>query len=144
MSHLRNNYIFGILEARRLIWYTLKEHPNTFYFWPHYNPMWVILKPLISKCSMMQAWHQLVPMSGHVEESETAKKLQLYATSTKTSVSTRPIGSFVTWFYKKLKWWTQFNQSEDKNICTSYIIDANVYEHFILHFWKSLFYTLHY
>ena len=37
--------------------------------------------PLISNCSMMPAWHQLVPMSGHVEESETARKLQLYATS---------------------------------------------------------------
>ena len=31
---------------------------------------------------MMPAWHQLVSMSGHVEESETARKLQLYATST--------------------------------------------------------------
>ena len=38
---------------------------------------------------MMTAWHQLVPISGHVEESETARKLQLYATSIKTSVSTR-------------------------------------------------------
>ena len=37
--------------------------------------------PLISNCSMMPAWHQLVSMSGHVEESETARKLQLYATS---------------------------------------------------------------
>ena len=26
---------------------------------------------------MMQEWHQLVPMSGHVEESEIAKNLQL-------------------------------------------------------------------
>ena len=47
------------------------------------------MKPLISKRSMMPAWHQLVPISGHVEESETARKLQLYATSIKTSVSTR-------------------------------------------------------
>ena len=30
---------------------------------------------------MMPEWHQLVSMSGHVEESETARKLQLYATS---------------------------------------------------------------
>ena len=30
---------------------------------------------------MMPGWHQLVSMSGHVEESETARKLQLYATS---------------------------------------------------------------
>ena len=30
---------------------------------------------------MMPAWHQLVSMSGHGEESETARKLQLYATS---------------------------------------------------------------
>ena len=41
----------------------------------------VIFMPLISNCSMMPAWHQLVSMSGHVEESETARKLQLYATS---------------------------------------------------------------
>ena len=41
----------------------------------------VILMPLISNCSMMPAWHQLVSMPGHVEESETARKLQLYATS---------------------------------------------------------------
>ena len=41
----------------------------------------VILKPHISKCSMMPEWHQLVPMSGHVKESETAKILQLYTTS---------------------------------------------------------------
>ena len=38
---------------------------------------------------MVPAWHQLVPISGHVEESETARKLQLYATSIKTSVSTQ-------------------------------------------------------
>ena len=50
------------------------------------------MKPLISKRSMMPAWHQLVPISGHVEESETARKLQLYATSIKTSVSTRLSG----------------------------------------------------
>ena len=37
--------------------------------------------PLISNCSMMPAWHQLVSMSGHVEELKTARKLQLYATS---------------------------------------------------------------
>ena len=30
---------------------------------------------------MMPEWHQLIPMSRHVEESETAKKLQLYVTS---------------------------------------------------------------
>ena len=53
------------------------------------NRLDTILKPFISKCSMIPAWHQLVPISGHVEESETARKLQLYATSIKTSVSTR-------------------------------------------------------
>ena len=31
--------------------------------------------PHISKSSMMSEWHQLVPMSGHVEESETAQKI---------------------------------------------------------------------
>ena len=43
---------------------------------------------------MIPAWHQLVPISGHVEESETARKLQLYATSIKTSVSTRLLYEF--------------------------------------------------
>ena len=39
------------------------------------------MKPRISKCSMTPEWHQLVCMSGHVKESETATILQLYATS---------------------------------------------------------------
>ena len=38
---------------------------------------------------MMPEWHQLDCMSGHVKESETSKILQLYATSSSTSVSTR-------------------------------------------------------
>ena len=50
-------------------------------FNPHYNPMGSFSNPHISNCSMMPEWHQLVPISGHVEESETAKKLQLYAIS---------------------------------------------------------------
>ena len=48
---------------------------------------------------MMPAWHQLVPISGHVEESETARKLQLYATSIKTSVSTRLLVDLQRYFY---------------------------------------------
>ena len=47
--------------------------------------------PPISNCSMMPEWHQLVRMSGHVEESETARKLQLYATSI------GQVHSFVNW-----------------------------------------------
>ena len=43
----------------------------------------------ISKCAMMPKWHQLIPISGDVEELETVKTLQLYATSRCTSVSTR-------------------------------------------------------
>ena len=31
--------------------------------------------PLISNCSMMPAWHQLLSMSGHVEESDYSKKI---------------------------------------------------------------------
>ena len=34
----------------------------------------------VSKYAMMPEWHQLVPMSGHAEESETVKNLQLYVT----------------------------------------------------------------
>ena len=45
---------------------------------------------------MIPAWYQLVPISGHVEESETARNLQLYATSIKTSVSTRLIKKTMT------------------------------------------------
>ena len=64
------------------------------------------MKPLISKCSMIPAWHQLVPISGHVEKSETARKLQLYATSIKTSVSTRLLGMKITKLHRTL----EFNQ----------------------------------
>ena len=43
----------------------------------------------ISKCSMMPKWHQFVPISRDVGESETVKTLQLYVTSWCSSVSTR-------------------------------------------------------
>ena len=52
-------------------------------------PYGTIFKPYISKCSIMPEWHQLSPRSGHVEESETMKQLQLYPTSRSTSSSTR-------------------------------------------------------
>ena len=38
-----------------------------------------------SNCSMMPAWQHYVPMSGFVEESEKARKLPLYATSSSTT-----------------------------------------------------------
>ena len=47
---------------------------------------------------MMPEWHQLIPMSGLVEESETARKLQLYATSIKTCLSTRLTVKFLVMF----------------------------------------------
>ena len=34
MSHLKNNYIFGILESRPTIWHTFKQNWSTFNFWP--------------------------------------------------------------------------------------------------------------
>ena len=37
-------------------------------------PCGVILMPRISYCPMMPAWHQRVPISGQVEQSETPKK----------------------------------------------------------------------
>ena len=46
-------------------------------FDPHYNPLGSFSNPFNSMCSTMQEWHRLVPVSGHVEESETAKQLQL-------------------------------------------------------------------
>ena len=66
---------------------TLKVHSSTFDFWPLIN-LWVTLKPLISKCSMMPAWHQPVLVYGHVEESVTATKLHLFMIFRCTSVST--------------------------------------------------------
>ena len=49
-------------------------------FDPHCNPMGSFSNPYIWKCSMTPEWHQLAPMSGHVEESRHSKKLELYAT----------------------------------------------------------------
>ena len=43
----------------------------------------------ILKCSLMTKWYQLESMSGHANKSGTAKKLQLYATSIFTFLSTR-------------------------------------------------------
>ena len=37
MSHLENNYIFGFLVSRWLIWLIWKWHSSTFNFWPPYN-----------------------------------------------------------------------------------------------------------
>ena len=52
---------------------------------------------------MMPAWHQLVSMSGHVEESETARKLQLYATSI------YQVHSFVCQLdYRRICFWQDF------------------------------------
>ena len=48
------NYIFGLLESRRLIWYTLKQHLSTFNFWPHYNPMGSFWSPLFQNAQ----WYQ--------------------------------------------------------------------------------------
>ena len=66
---------------------------------------------------MIPGWHQLVPISGHVEESETARKLQLYATSIKTSVSTRLIQeiNILTW---------QLNRDRDVLFLASLITDT--------------------
>ena len=57
-----------------MIWHTFKQHSNTF-FLPPYKPRGHF-KARISKCSMMPEWHQLVPLSGHVEDSETEKNKQ--------------------------------------------------------------------
>ena len=81
------------------------------------------MKPLISKCSMIPAWHQLVPISEHVEESETARKLQLYATSIKTYVSTRLRGefpNFSSFFYYFLPFFLIFSSFSSSIWCTGW------------------------
>ena len=72
-----------------------KTFKHFLFFDPHYNPMGSFSNPYISKCSMMTKWHQLVPISGDVGESDKVKKLQLYAFSRCTSVS--------TWLYLHVK-----------------------------------------
>ena len=66
----KNNYIFGILQLRWMIWHTFKQHSSTFNFWPLYNSMGSFWNPIFQNA---QWWCQLVPMSGHVKESEPAK-----------------------------------------------------------------------
>ena len=62
----KTNYIFWIPEPRWMIWHTLSNIQALLIFDPLIT-LWVILKPLISKCPKMPKWHQLVPMSGHVQ-----------------------------------------------------------------------------
>ena len=42
--------------------------------------LWGHFEALISKCSMIPAWHWLGYVSGHVEKLETTSKLQVYTT----------------------------------------------------------------
>ena len=50
-----------------------KQFSSTFNFWPPYNPMGSFWRPLFQNAQRCQKWYQRVPMSGHVEESETTK-----------------------------------------------------------------------
>ena len=54
VSHLKNNYIFGILASSWLIWLIWKWHSSTFNFWPPYNPMGSFWGPL----SQIAQWCQ--------------------------------------------------------------------------------------
>ena len=83
VSHLKNNYIFGILEPRWMIWYIFKQDSSTFIFdlmitlWSHFqtlkfpNAQWCQSGISLFLCQ------------------EIVKKLQLYVTSRCTSVPTR-------------------------------------------------------
>ena len=63
------------LEHRWKIWYRIKQHQNTFIFDPHDSHMWSFLNPHISKCLIMPKWHQPVPLSGDVGESENSQNM---------------------------------------------------------------------
>ena len=55
MSHLKNNYIFGILESRPTIWHTFKQISSTFNFWPPYNPMGSFWSPVFQNAQWCQS-----------------------------------------------------------------------------------------
>ena len=55
MSHLKNNYIFGILESRSTIWHTFKQISSTFNFWPPYNPMGSFWSPVFQNAQWCQS-----------------------------------------------------------------------------------------
>ena len=55
MSHLKNNYIFGILESRPTIWHTFKQISSTFNFWPSYNPMGSFWSPVFQNVQWCQS-----------------------------------------------------------------------------------------
>ena len=76
---------------------------------------------------MIPGWHQLVPLSGHVEESETARKLQLYATSIKTSVSTRLLAKAV---------WLHFFHSFFGNLFSCILFYYHFFVNFLTLFWS--------
>ena len=55
MSHLKNNYIFGILESRPTIWHTFKQISSTLNFWPPYNPMGSFWSPVFQNAQWCQS-----------------------------------------------------------------------------------------
>ena len=55
MSHLKNNYIFGILQSRPTIWHTFKQISSTFNFWPPYNPMGSFWSPVFQNAQWCQS-----------------------------------------------------------------------------------------
>ena len=55
MSHLKYNYIFGILESRPMIWHTFKQISSTLNFWPPYNPKGSFWSPVFQNAQWCQS-----------------------------------------------------------------------------------------
>ena len=78
MSHLKNNYIFGILESRPTIWHTFVQNSSTFNFRPPYNPMESFWSTVFQNAQWCQSGINLIVC----QDMSKSQKHQKYCNST--------------------------------------------------------------
>ena len=79
MSHLKNNYIFEILESRPTIWHTFKQISSTFNFWSPYNRMGSFWSPVFQNAQWCQSGISLFAC----QDMSKSKKQQKYCNYTR-------------------------------------------------------------
>ena len=94
VSHLEKkpSYIFGILEPKRMIWHTLKQHSRTFNCRPSYNPMGSFQAPyltILNYGTSCQRGISVVLCQNMSKNQNSQTKLQVYVTSRSSSKSPR-------------------------------------------------------
>ena len=95
MSHLKNNYIFGILESRPTIWHTFKQISSTFNFWPPYNPMGSFWSPVFQNAQWCQSGISLFAC----QDMSKSQKQQKYCNYTRL-----PSPKFILLFVNSTNW----------------------------------------